>query len=345
MDTNILNLLIKHIKELRYDYKERETFDKRINLLVKEAFKYEKDKELREEEMTKFRNFIEKLAVWYELRYPSDLIYNMNIEKEGLPRGKEEYQTSSFISSLSAGEKVILEKTSYSPLVYLSEVSRTHVFLDEEGIITNAKCLYYPSPYFLVTKEYVSGEKFEGMSILEAKEIFDRMGLIDETSNIENVISNYEINWLKRETLIECVIYRILERGKNYHSLILACLFTLEFEGNLAIPLKYGMFSNHTEIKLFINKYLENGGSKDLVCLRNYFCNLYRKEKFEKTIIQDIIEYFNKRDCYTKEELELGRELIEILKVKLNDKIKEKETSKQKRIERNLEKSRKRINI
>ena len=50
-------------------------------------------------------------------------------------------------------------------------------------------------------------------------------------------------------------------------------------------------------------------------------------------------------DCYTKEELEIGKELIKVLKIKLNDKKIEKEEAKQKRIERNLEKSRKRVNI
>ena len=77
----------------------------------------------------------------------------------------------------------------------------------------------------------------------------------------------------------------------------------------------------------------------------DFFITANEREKFEKTTLQEIIKYLNSGDCYTKEELEIGKELIKVLKIKLNDKKIEKEEAKQKRIERNLEKSRKRVNV
>ena len=345
MNTNILKTIRKFVKELQEDYKDRETFNRKNDLLIKESFKDINDKELREEAITNFRNFVEKLAVWYELKYPSSLLNSLDFKEQEFILGKEEYNTNTFLNSLSLGERNLIEKPTYPPLAYLSKQEGTYVLLDEDGIITNAQSVFYPSPYFLVTKEYIVGKEFEGMSITKAMDYFQSKGLITANSDIEKIISRYETDWFKRESLIECVIYRILEKGKNYTSLMRACLFAHEFGGNLAIPLKYGLFYHHPEVKPFINEYLKSGGSKDLVCLENYFHDQYTREKFEKTTLQEIIKYFNSGDCYTKEEFEIGKELIKVLKIKLNDKKIEKEEAKQKRIERNLEKSRKRVNI
>lgn len=59
-------------------------------------------------------------------------------------------------------------------------------------------------------------------------------------------------------------MYKMIVFGGKYYALRIAYLFAKEFDRDFTIHIKY-------EDGSFINEYVENGGSKDLMCFIKYF--------------------------------------------------------------------------
>lgn len=323
-------------------------------------------------EPEEMRNFIEKMAVWYELRYPdyeinrimpgsaqeqkniSEIMFHKNSYINGLFDENsyihlldwdEFYNTKSFINSLPSDEKWYFNNPKYPSTVYFqSNGYFAHFHLTSNGKIKMSKGIH-----FLKCRRgaILTDEELEGKHIKEAVCIMKDKGIIfPEESEMELAIKRYDNKVYQKEEMLNCVMYRIIERGGNRIGPRRAFLFAKEFGRNIDIPMIYGVDYSDPGLRRFINEYIKSGGSKDLICYVNYFSRAGKHEDLDTVSVQEMIKKVsnNAVTFYTLEEDKLHQELVNVLASQINyDVVKkeEKEEIKRLRIERKIEKSRK----
>lgn len=311
---------------------------------------------------TELRNFIEKMAVWYELRYPdyeinrlmpcsnqedieiSDIMFNKNryinelLDENSDVRSldwEEFYNTNAFINSLPLEEKSLL-KPRYRTLVYVDVNNiMAHLHLTTNGIVRESE------GFGEYTAFIVKDEELKGMHVKEVVELLKKKGIsLPNNNELEDTINNVEYLQHKKEGILDCVMYRIIERGKNRTGPRRAFLFAKEFERDIDIPMMYGVNYSDPGLRQFINEYIKAGGSKELMCYVGYFSR--ENDTLETVSIKELIKTIP-NDCatkYTLEETELHQRIADVLESQVDQKELRKEEVKQLRIQRKLEKSR-----
>lgn len=308
------------------------------------------------------RNFIEKMAVWYELRYPSyeinrlmpgsgqeiieinDIMFNDNsyinalLDEDAETREldwAEFYNTRAFIRSLPWSERYMFTDPKYRSSVYIHSLSiGAHFHLTPDGFIDEAEDID------IYSNLKITEEELKGMHITEAIKFLKERGIeLPENNELELAVAEVE-NWQKqREGMLDCVMYRIIERGRSRIGPRRALLFAKEFERNIEIPMMYGIDRSDPGLRRFINEYIKLGGSKDLICYINYFFGTNDRKQLDTVTIGELLRTTT-NNCvkkYTPEETELHQNLVDTLASQVN----QKELVKQQRIQRKLVKSRK----
>ena len=315
------------------------------------------------------RDLIEKIAVWYELRYPSyeinrlmpgigqeqinvdDIMFKNNSYINGLVdensdakelEWSEFYNTNTFIKSLPCEERFYFARPKYQDIVYLNgtRFMNTHLHLTGNGTVEKAELV---TEY---TKGIIKDEELQGKKIKEVVELFkEREIQLPKDNGLEKAIKYYN-NWkYQREEMLNCAMYRIIERGGTRIGPRRAFLFAKEFKRNIDIPMKYAVDRSDPGLRIFMNEYLKAGGSKDLECYVDYFSSLKRESELETVTIQELILTNNNNALtfYTPEETELHQKIATVLANSNQYKEGEKEKIFQKRLERKIEESKKRL--
>ncbi|MCI8778812.1 MAG: hypothetical protein HFI87_06660 [Bacilli bacterium] len=153
----------------------------------------------------------------------------------------------------------------------------------------------------------------------------------------------------RKEEMLNCVMYRIIERGGNRIGPRRAFLFAKEFNRNIDIPMIYGIDYSDPGLESFVKMYLDAGGSKQPSCLIGYFNRTSDCANFKTITIEEIIEQRHIKTTAESKEQELIKEkqteLLQKLAITLYNQIDqselEEEKVKQLRLKRKLEKSRK----
>ena len=338
--------------------------------MVKEHYtdigEYWKPKEL--------RNFIEKMAVWYELRYPdyeinrlmpgsgqesteiSDVMFNSNnyindlFDENSDVRAidwDEFYNTHAFIKSLPWEERYRFQRARYKDLVYLApnytlhspmEVERktAHLHLTPNGFVKEAEGVDCYSKF------KVTNEELKGKHVKEVVELLKERGITLPSDNeLESTINNVEKFIKEKEGMLDAVMYRIIERGGNRMGPRRGFLFAKEFGRNIDIPMMYAIDRSDPGLRLFINEYIQAGGSKNLICYIGYFSRTNKMKKLDTISIQDLIltQNNNAATFYTPEETELHQRMINAISSQIDQEEVRKEEVKQLRLQRKLEKS------
>lgn len=329
-------------------------------------------------EQIELRNFIEKMAVWYELRYPdyeinrlmpgssqeginvSDVMFNSNsyintlLDENSDVRSldwDEFYNTSAFIEALPWEERRRFQRARYRDLVYLDpnyilhspvEVARktAHLHLTPNGFVEEAEGVNLYSNY------KVTNEELKGMHIKEVVELLKERGILLPSDNeLERKINNTEKFIQEQEGMLDAVMYRIIERGGNRIGPRRGFLFAKEFERNIDIPMMYAIDRSDPGLRLFINEYIKTGGSKDLMCYVGYFSKTNNTKKLDTISIRDLIltQNNNAFTFYTREETELHQRMVNTISSQVDHNEVRKEKVKQLRLQRRLEKSKKAI--
>lgn len=320
------------------------------------------------------RNFIEKMAVWYELRYPD---YEINRIMTGSSQKQidinevmfannqytndilgedseikdldwdEFYNAKAFIHSLPLKEKRLFSRPKYQDIVYWNrEHGSAHLHLTRNGFVEM-------SEYMDCVIPGISNEDLEGKNIKEIVSMLKEKGVkFPENNELEKAIKDYD-NWIyQKDEMLNCVMYRIIERGGNRIGARRAFLFAKEFGRNIDIPMAYGVDRSDPNLRLFMNEYIKAGGSKNLVCYIGYGSRASKYEKLPTITIQELImtQNNNAATFYTPEEDELHQRLVNALSNQINkdellreqENIKKEEVN-QLRLQRKLTKSKQTI--
>lgn len=283
------------------------------------------------------RNLIEKFAVWYEIKYPDALINEKIANKDDDSRFNRDayFSKEAFMKSLSKEEKIILENLNYPEIVYWNLNYRgIHVHIDSKGFVTCAEFLEMLVPG-------MKDEEFIGKHITEVYEILKSNVLeVPSTCEFSKVIKEHNDWEYQKEEFLNCVMYRILERGVEKMGAKRAYLFAKEFNRCKDIPMAYGVDLNDPELRVFINRYLLDGGTSSLNCYVGYN---YHNSKINAITPLSIAELLKRKingeeNFYTLEERNLQARLVGSLANNINEE-KLQEYIRQQRTERKLEKS------
>lgn len=320
-------------------------------------------------EPIEMRNFIEKMAVWYELRYPdyeinrlmpgsgqeminvSDVMFRNNRYTIDLLDENSDvkeldwaefYNTKAFINSLPWSERYLFSRPKYQDIVYWNRgYGSARLHLTRNGFVRWSE--------YMDIIPGISNEDLEEKNIKEVVSMLKEKRIeFPENNEFEKAIKDYD-NWIyQKDEMLNCVMYRIIERGGNRMGPRRAFLFAKEFGRNIDIPMIYGVDRSDPGLRLFMNEYIKSGGSKDLVCYNGYFSRASKYEKLDTITIQELIktENNNAATFYTPEEDELHQRLVNALSNRINqDDLSEeqenikKEEVRQLRLQRKLEKS------
>lgn len=318
------------------------------------------------------RNFIEKMAVWYELRYPdyeinrimpgssqeqidinevmfsnnkyTNYILDENSDIKDLD-WNEFYNAKAFINSLPWSERYVFSRPKYQDIVYWNRGhGSAHLHLTRNGFVEM-------SEYMDCVIPGISNENLEDKNIKEIVKMLKEKGVkFPEDNEFEKAIKDYD-NWVyQKDEMLNCVMYRIIERGGNRIGPRRAFMFAKEFGRNIDIPMTYGVDYSDPGLRLFMNEYIKAGGSKELICYVNYFSRASKYEKLNTVTMRELIktQWNNAATFYTPEEDELHQRLVNALSRQINhDDLSEEqkkvkvEEVKQLRLQRKLEKANK----
>jgi len=255
------------------------------------------------------KNLIEKIAVWYELRYSNqELIEIFNFRKKNPNiintdeimfkknpyiinnfydpnrikeseisnlKWSELYNFEVFFKMLTDNEKELISEAKYPEKIYLTNSSK-YIHLNKEGIIT---------------KTAVINENLEGLYIKDVMillEPYDIEKLGWDYYYLTSVMEQYKMKEKFRKQILNCVMYRIIERSGEYYGAFRSLMFAKEFNLDLKIPIMYCAVSSNISYQIglsdLIDEYYREGGSENLVCYVDYFCN---NNKVETTKLKD----------------------------------------------------------
>jgi len=347
--------------------------DKSISLndRVKSIIRWYEEKYLKSLELTdsddyyepfKLRDFIEKVAVWYELRYPNcDLDKEMGIKDKkyydtnralledneyvdvffsGIDMKEFEwsnfYNTHASIRSLDSKEKIYFDKPRY-PKVVIWDNMGTGIYPSVKSSLElsrTGKVIGSENMRFLCTN--ISDRKLIGMHIVDVVNLLHENGIkIYPSNSFVKTVQKYDLENEMRCKVLDAIMYRIIERGGEIMGPKRGFIFAKEFGRNIDVPMKYGINISDPYLGDFINSYLKSGGNKNLECLLNYFVCKGDYTKIKKVNISEVL----KTRIYTDEDKELAQKLVELLASRVDYDSIRKEEAKELRLEKRLRKS------
>lgn len=307
---------------------------------------YSKDKYsdyVKEYRINDMKNFIEKMAVWYELRYPdyeinllmssfsqdknpTEIISEMN-NKDLFDETAEYPSFEVFIKSLSAKERRYIS----TPKYYNLGNGDSYLKLTPTGIIQCAEGLRLND-----NEKQEINKEFKGKHIEELLSfVKEKAPSSDVYKSLKEIINDYNNKLYQKEEVLNCVMYRIIERGGERIGPRRAFLFAKEFGRNIDIPMMYGVDYSDPGLGNFISEYIKAGGSKDLTCYIGYFPKTNKTKKLDTKSIRDLaVAKNNPSILYTPEETELHQRMVNTLSKKVEQERAKKEEVKQLRLER-----------
>lgn len=229
---------------------------------------------LEERKLNDLRDFIEKMAVWYELK---------------CQHFNDFYTKEEFLSSLSKKEKAFFQIPEHRTLVYVdSNHSCAHLHLTPSGIVISSEHLDEYTKFKVDDKDLIGMHIENVINLLKDNQIY-----LPFYNELESTVNNIANHIYLKEEMLNCVMYRIIERGGKKLGPRRAFLFAQEFGRNINIPMMYGIDYSIYNLDL-INEYIKAGGSKELMCYVNYFQKVIKTEKVNTVSVGDLIEKFSK---------------------------------------------------
>ena len=228
------------------------------------------------------KGIIDKVTIWYELRYPNKYLDKEDIDKVmfgesndiNIQNWSEFYNFDKFYYSLSREEQSLLNVPIFVDMICLNN-GRSHIHFNDDGSISDASDVYY------VDRMGDASRLLDGKTIDEWPSIMKEAGISADYTRINSIINNYKKRISVRECLFDSIMYNLIERGGKYYGPRRGVLFAREFERDVRLPVCYGDSSLALE-------YLANDGDASLMCFTDYFDG-----NLEKQPIKDILSKQN----------------------------------------------------
>lgn len=311
------------------------------------------------------KHLIDKMAVWYELRYSEEKlgrIFNYEVGEDNVDEimfkynpyvndllgedtdAKEMewdkfYNAEVFINSLPYAEKKLFAEPkcrdfiSISPMLDITPGLRATVFINvaENGKVVGTDLISF------ATEGKIKNDELVGLTLKEVVDLFEERGFkLNNDSDLIKASNNYQRQVNRKNGMLDCVMYKLIERD-DYSGSLRAYLFAKEFGRDKDIAIKYGVNIVADGSKELVNQYLNEGGKKDLTCYPLY-------PYFDKDKSVSLNELYSEPYFYnyqTEEEKELHQRLVNALATQLPPADELKKRILQARIARKLEKSKK----
>ena len=193
------------------------------------------------------------------------------------------YNYNRFLNSLPAEEANYLDKYYYPRILYITNGRMEHFHLDEDGKIIIPECsslIGYEAKYHLIGKHLN-----EAMELLKIYKIE-----LPKNNGIELEIEKANKHNYIRKSILNCVMYRIIERGGNRIGPRRGLMFAKEFNTDINIPMIYGVDFSDPGLYLLIDEYLKLGGNINLECLVDYGRRDKKNQLLNTTTIHKILE-------------------------------------------------------
>lgn len=242
-----------------------------------------------EKEIKSIQNFIEKVAVYYELKYPDFIIEGSNTKFMTEFDDGEVYNIKTFIDNLPDKEKTYFLKPCYH-YKYIF-VDGRHFEINKNGEILK---------FCGTEQDKIKNHMLKGKNIKEGVQLLKDEAVVPDVNYlIDNQIKVYEIERTRRKQMLNVIMYRIIERGSDYSKgARRALIFAKDFDLSLFVPLVYEVtLANDPYLNSFLEEYVSSGGSKEAITnvltpmlsedeskrIRQEFAGIIAKEKV-KTI-------------------------------------------------------------
>ena len=205
-------------------------------------------------------------------------------------------------------ERWVLSKLDTSGYVYLDRkccACQPFLYISVDGIVKDAQYVTQ------ITNYQVNNDELIGLTPGQVANLFAERGVVlPKENDFDSLIDRIKKWNQQQEGMLDCVMYRLIERGGNRIGPRRAFLFAKEFGRDINVPMQYAADTTDPYLRNFINEYLKAGGSENLVCYTNYFMRESANAKLESLTIRELLKLHNKP---TQEELDTIRRIAKIL--------------------------------
>lgn len=243
-------------------------------------------------------NLIDKVAVWYELKYP-DYRVNRLIPYEKLDNHKsyninnnnKMYNFKHFVECLPDNEKYYFKDLGYQNIMYFNPDKFAHLHVSNTGTVLEAEGIRS------VSKSLIDDDELEGMNVGDVVNIFKERGIeLPAGNEIEPAVLRNALWNNHKNGLFDSIMYKIMERGGEIVGPRRAMLFAQEFGRDISTPMKYGVNFNDQGMNNLMAYYLVHGGDRDLECYFDYYNSAREDAKFDLVTFDQATVMFSNLD-------------------------------------------------
>lgn len=245
-------------------------------------------------DIVELQKFINSMATWYTLRYPSEVL-----ESDSKPSTKI--------------DRLLTNQNEYLDFVLKGPVNKRNMVLvrddvDRDILLTmrvdeNLKVVcVVENNTNLDRTVFLNKNLKEIVNILRENNIF----LYDEKTpfNILEVIKEYEKQEYFKKGLLNTIMGEIISRDLKYGA-FRGMKFAKEFNLDLTEPLRYGISTDDDINRKLIKEYLEVSSNQDVECYLDYL--KYQQmgvavSKIPQVNLRDIIRKYQEEDAFLEKE-------------------------------------------
>lgn len=245
-------------------------------------------------DIVELQKFINAMATWYTLRYPSEVL-----ESDSMPSTKI--------------DRLLTNQNEYLDFVLKGPVNKRNMVLvrddvDRDILLTmkvdeNLKVVCVVENNTNLDKTmFLNKNLKEIVNILKENNIV----LYDEKTpfNILEVIKEYDKQEYFKKGLLNTIMGEVISRDLKYGALR-GMKFAKEYNLDLTEPLRYGISTDDDINRKLIKEYLEVSSNQDVECYLDYLKYQYMGvavSKIPQVNLRDVIRKYQEEDAFLEKE-------------------------------------------
>ena len=256
-------------------------------------------------DIVELQKFINVMATWYTLRYPSEVL-----ESDSMPSTKI--------------DRLLTNQNEYLDFVLKGPVNKRNMVLVRDDVDENIILTMRVDENLGVTCVIENNTNLDSEILLnkDLKKVVDilrenNIVLYDEKTpfNILEVIKEYDKQEYFKKGLLNTIMGEVISRDLKYGALR-GMKFAKEYNLDLTEPLRYGISTDDDINRKLIKEYLAVETNQDVECYLDYLKYQYTGvsvSKIPQVNLRDIIRKYQEEDTFLEKETE--REQVRKLKI------------------------------